>query len=197
MAFARKQERMNNDLWYALKVRPRSESIVADHLSAKGYSPFLPTYQSRRRWSDRIKTIDLPLFPGYLFCQFDVNKRMPILTTPGVGSIVGLGPNPAPIETAEIESIRTVVSAGVAYTPHPYLKTGQVVRIERGALMGLHGMVTEVKNELRLILSVNLLMRSVSIEIDRTWVEPVRSASSERFLPVRGNKASAGVLVPR
>jgi transcription antitermination factor NusG len=171
---------MSEGLWYALKVRSRCEGMVAGVLANKGYAPFLPTYQSKRRWSDRIRTLELPLFPGYLFCEFDVNNRLPILTTPGVHSIVGIGKSPEPVAHEEIDAIRQVVMAGLVYSPHPFVKAGQFVRIERGSLMGLVGLVTEVRNELRLILSVNLLMRSVSVEIDRSWVELVRPLPQER-----------------
>jgi transcription antitermination factor NusG len=180
---------MSNDLWYALKVRSRCEGMVAEILSAKGYELFLPTYKSRRRWSDRVKTLELPLFPGYLFCQFDLKTRLPILTTPGVSFIVGSGRLPEPVDRTEIEDLRTVVRAGVAYSPHPYVNVGQKVRIEYGALTGLVGLVTEVRNEMRLILSVNLLMRSVSIEVDRTWVQPIQV--QEKFLPVTSGKSMA------
>jgi transcription antitermination factor NusG len=158
--------------------------MVGDILRAKGYDPFLPTYKSRRRWSDRIKTLELPLFPGYLFCQLDLRRRLPILTTPGVNFIVGVGKNPEPIDHTEIESIRNVVRAGLAYSPHPYLTVGQSVRIEHGSLTGLSGLITEVKNDVRLILSINLLMRSVAVEIDRSWVRPLHPKPQERFLAV-------------
>jgi transcription antitermination factor NusG len=173
---------MSNEVWYALKVRPRLERLVSANLSARGYELFLPLYKRKTRWSDRIKTLETPLFPGYLFCQFDVTKRLPILQTPGVSSIVGIGKRPEPIDAEEIEAIRTVVSSGVTYQPHPYLAVGDSVRVEHGALAGLVGLITQVKNDFRLIISVNLLMRSVSVEIDRSWVDPVREPLRERFL---------------
>jgi len=171
---------MANEVWYALKVRPRLEKQVSVNLSAKGYELFLPLYKRKSHWSDRIKTLEVPLFPGYLFCQFDVTKRLPILQTPGVLSVVGIGKCPEPIDVAEIDAIRTVVSSGVMYQPHPYLTVGDMVRVEHGALTGLVGLITHVKNDFRLIISVNLLMRSVSVEIDRSWVDPVRSSTRER-----------------
>jgi transcription antitermination factor NusG len=174
---------MSCELWYALKVRPRCEGMSAQVLQGKGYELFLPTYKSRRQWSDRIKTVELPLFPGYFFCRFDLRTRLPILTTPGVHSIVGIGKTPEPIDLAEIESIRAIVKAGVAYDPHPYINVGQTVRIEHGSLMGLTGLVTEVRKELRLILSVSLLMRSVSVEIDRSWVGPVQVQTARQKGP--------------
>ena len=171
---------MTEDLWYALKVKTRCEELVAVSLRNKGYDPFLPTYSSKRKWSDRVKVLHLPLFPGYLFCRFDVKTRLPILTTPGVHSIVGIGRNPEPIRPEEIESIQRVLKAGLMCSPHPYITTGQVVRIEQGSLQGLVGLVTDVKSELRLILSVNLLMRSVSVEIDRNWVQLIPPLKQER-----------------
>jgi transcription antitermination factor NusG len=171
---------MANEVWYALKVRPRLEKQVSVNLSSKGYELFLPLYKRKSHWSDRVKTLEVPLFPGYLFCQFDVTKRLPILQTPGVISVVGIGKCPEPIDVAEIDAIRTVVSSGVSYQPHPYLMVGDSVRVEHGALAGLVGLITQVKNDFRLIISVNLLMRSVSVEIDRSWVDPVRSSMHDR-----------------
>ncbi len=161
------------DDWYALQIRPRSESLVAAHLRYKGYHPFLPTYTAKRRWSDRVKVLDSPLFPGYLFCQFDLNTRLPILTTPGVSGIVGVGKSPQPVDEAEIEAIRTVIQSGIACKPYPRLRTGQRVRVEDGALQGLTGVVMKHKDDYRLIISVTLLMRSVSVEIDRSWLKPI------------------------
>jgi transcription antitermination factor NusG len=181
---------MGNEVWYALKVRPRLEKQVSANLSAKGYELFLPLYKRKSRWSDRIKTLEEPLFPGYLFCQFDVTKRLPILQTPGVMSVVGIGKCPEPINPAEIEAIRTVVLSGVGYHPHPYLAVGDSVEVEHGALAGLVGLITQVKNEFRLIISVNLLMRSVSVEIERSWVSPQRSPVRERIFPGVGANAA-------
>ena len=164
---------MTQDLWYAVSVRSRSESLVAANLRYKGYEPFVPTYKTSSRWSDRVKVVEKPLFPGYLFCRFNVHARLPILITPGVNFIVGVGKSPEPISDFEIDGIRSVVQSGLVYEPHAYITTGQRVRVEFGALAGLTGLVTEVRSKARLVVSVNLLMRSVSVEIDRTWVEPI------------------------
>src|SRR5262245_25150390 len=119
---------MTQALWYALKVRSRSEWLVEARLRSKGYELFLPTYKSRQYRSHQIKTLELPLFPGYLFCRFDVRVRLPILTTPGVAHIVGIGRIPEPIGEAEIEAIRTVVNSDAAHKPCPYVSVGQLVR---------------------------------------------------------------------
>lgn len=187
---------MSQDLWYAVKVRTRSEWLVESQLRNKGYAPFLPTYKSNRRWSDRIKTMELPLFPGYLFCQFDVLKRLPILTTLGVSSIVGIGRVPEPIDDAEIEAIRTVIRSSAAYGPCPYVTVGQCVRVEYGSLYGLTGLVTNVRNETRLIISVDMLMRSISVEVDQAWVRPIGTTPRNRFqLPAPGRMPSASVAL--
>jgi len=185
---------MANELWYALKVRPRSESVVAANLETKGYELFLPTYKTKRRWSDRTKSFEMPLFPGYLFCLFDANNRLPILKTPNVNFVVGIGREPAPIDETEIEAIRRVVNAGVVYGPHPYVKVGQFVRVEYGSLSGLVGLVTDLRNGSRLIISVNLLMRSVSVEIDRAWVKPLQNPSSERTVAVSSISGNTGFV---
>ena len=164
----------NQNLWFALKVRPRFEQTVVTHLRYRGYDPFLPTYVVKSQWADRrVKLVELPLFSGYLFCQFDLKSRLPILTVPGVNYIVGIGKAPEPISEPEIQSLRTVVGSGLYYEPHPYLAMGQLVRVEQGSLVGVVGRVVLQKNTSRLIISIDLLMRSVSTEIDRSWVKPV------------------------
>ena len=170
---------MTEVLWYALKVRARSESMVGAYLSHKGYECFCPMYKLRRQWSDRVKTVQHPLFPGYVFCRFALNTRLPILTTPGVNIIVGCG-KPEPISETEIETIRTLVKSGLSYQPCPYLTVGQLVQVEHGSMNGVIGLVTDVRNQFRLIISVDLLMRSVSVDIDRTWVKPIANVRPER-----------------
>jgi transcription antitermination factor NusG len=162
--------------WYALQVRPRFEKIVAVHLNHKGYEDYLPLYRSRRRWSDRIKEVDLPLFPGYIFCKFDVSHRLPILLIPGVMSVVGLGRNPLSVSEDEIVAVQNVVKSGLTYQPSGFISTGQLARVERGPLRGLVGIVVETKKNCRLIVSVNLLQRSVAVELDSDSVMPVAIA---------------------
>jgi transcription antitermination factor NusG len=160
-------------LWYALQVRPRFEKVIASMLLYKGYEGFLPLYRKRSRWSDRIKEIQFPLFPGYLFCRFDINKRLPILVTPGVMHVVGIGKTPHPVDEAEIAALQAVVISGLQAEPRSYLTAGQKVRIEIGPLAGVEGILVAIKGAKRLVLSVNLLQRSVSVEIDESWVVPI------------------------
>ena len=164
----------NNELqWFALVVRSQHEKIVSSALQDKGYEEFLPLYTSKRRWSDRMKQLTLPLFPGYLFCRFDLNHRLPILVTPGVLQVVGAGKVPLPVDESEIAALRSIVNSGLQAEPWPYLKVGQRVRIERGSLEGVEGILTSVKKPFRLVVSVTLLQRSVAVEVDQGWVSPI------------------------
>ena len=165
---------MTNASWFALKVRSRSEWLVAKKLLMKGYEVFNPTYVTRRKWSDRVISAELPLFPGYVFCRFDVQKRLPILVTSGVHLIVGRGKVPEPVPEEEIDAIRRIVESGGDYGPHAYVSVGTACRIVEGALSGLEGVAIRLKGHYRLIVSVHLLQRSVAVEVDQMSVEPIR-----------------------
>jgi transcription antitermination factor NusG len=131
-------------------------------------------YKARRRWSDRIKEVEAPLFPGYLFCRFNPHDRLPILKTPGLTQIVGYNHIPIPVDEEEIQAIRMMVASGVPNQPCPYLAVGNRVRIESGALRGLEGILMELKGKRKLVLSITLLKRSVAVEIDCEAVSVVR-----------------------
>lgn len=163
--------------WFALQTRSRYEQFAAAHLRSKGYELFLPVYTSRRRWSDRIKELELPLFPGYVFCKFDLLNRLPILVTPGVVQVIGSGKNPIPIDDAEIAALQAVVQSELPRQPWPFLQVGQKVKIAYGPLSGFEGILVNLKGNHRLVLSVGLLRRSVAVEIDSAWVSPVSSKS--------------------
>jgi transcription antitermination factor NusG len=174
--------------WYALRIKSRHERIVAAALNGKGYEVFLPLYRDRRRWSDRMKEVELPLFPGYLFCRFDAMKRLPILMTPGIVQLVGVGKNPHPIEETEITAIQSIVISRLNAQPWPYLQVGQKVRIEQGPLTGLQGILIALKKTHRLVVSVTLLQRSVAVEVDHDWASPVLPEQ-----PGRGKVAASAV----
>jgi transcription antitermination factor NusG len=159
--------------WFALSVVPRKEKATAHTLRAKGYQDFLPMYSVRRRWSDRMKVVEMPLFPGYVFCRFDPKARLPILKIDTVMSVAGLGRTPEPIPDAEIAALQLVCKSGANAIPCPYLTAGARVRILEGPLTGLEGILVQDK-ETRLVLSVTLLQRSVSVEVDRDWIAPLR-----------------------
>jgi transcription antitermination factor NusG len=166
---------MENHRWFALCIRAQHEKKVAATLRSKGYEEFLPLYRCRRRWSDRFKELDLPLFPGYLFCRFDVNKRLPILVTPDVRLILGNGKTPIPVEDSEIEALKCIVQSGLQAEPWPYLEIGQKVRIERGSLEGVEGILLALKKPHRLVVAVTLLQRAVAVEISQDWASPIVS----------------------
>lgn len=154
--------------WYALKVRTRSEPLAVSALRNRGYDPFCPTYPERRRYSDRMKTIDNVAFPGYLFCRFDPRNRISVISSQAIEYIVGSGGMPVPIPDREISDIRCALAAGAR--PAPYSRTGQRVRVEYGVLAGVEGVLARVANTGRLIISVDLLQRSVALHIDEHQV---------------------------
>jgi transcription antitermination factor NusG len=157
--------------WFAVRTRSNFEKIASVALENKGLTPYLPTYRDRRRWSDRVVVSDTPLFRGYVFCRFNPLHRLPVLTTVGVISIVGCGSEPAPINDAEIDAIQLILQSGLATEPCPFLREGQTVRVTRGALAGVEGILTKKKSDFRLVISVTMLQRSISVEIDREWVK--------------------------
>lgn len=158
--------------WYALRVKSNFERVVSAQLRSSGFDEFLPVYRIRRRWSDRVKEIEAPLFPGYIFARFEVGNRLPILKTPGVVAVVGIGKQPVAVPEQEVDAVRRVLASELTVYPWPFLRLGQPVRIEGGALEGVEGIFIETKGRHRLVVSVEILQRSVSVEVDR---ESVRS----------------------
>jgi transcription antitermination factor NusG len=169
--------------WFALRVKPNYEKPVAVALRGKGFEEFLPLLRSRRQWSDRVKVVDAPLFPGYLFCRLNLEDRMPLLTTPGFLYIVGVGKNPEPVDENEIQAIQSVLRSGLPVTPWPSLMVGQRVQLKYGPLRGLEGVLTKIANQHRIYVSVTLLKRSISVEVASEWIRPVdqtAAVSSDR-----------------
>ena len=172
-----------NCRWFALQVRTRWENSTSVLLEGKGYETFLPSYRTTKRWSGRAKEVTVPLFPGYVFCRFEAQKRLPILVTPGVIAVVGSGKSPIPVADTEIAAIQTVVASGFRAEPWPFLEVGQRVRVETDVLQGLEGILVSLKGHQRIVVSVSLLRRSVALEIDRSAVRPIGTA------PVAGPRA--------
>jgi transcription termination/antitermination protein NusG len=165
--------------WFAIRVKSRFERAVSNALRYKGFEEFFPTFWSRRRWSDRIKVLQLPLFPGYVFCRFDSENRSRILAIPGVVLIVGLGKTPLPVNPVEIEAIRLAVNSGQQVQPWRRLGMGRKVRIAQGPLCGVEGVLQRFKGSSHLILGIELLQRRVAVEVHESWVVP-----SEPVLPI-------------
>ncbi|MDP9052283.1 MAG: UpxY family transcription antiterminator [Acidobacteriota bacterium] len=158
--------------WWALYTRHQHEKTVAEILSAKGFEVFLPLYESMRRWKDRTKELSLPLFPSYVFVRGELDRRLQIVTTPGVHMILSRGDKLAVIPESEIEAIRMALEGPNQVEPHPFLKCGQRVRVKQGPLEGVEGILVRKKNLYRLVLSVGMLAQSMALEIDAADVEP-------------------------
>jgi transcription antitermination factor NusG len=157
--------------WLAIHTRHQHESLAARSLAYKGFEVFLPVYTRVRRWSDRIKELSAPLFPGYVFLRAELSQQIRILTTPGVLGLVGFAGVPAIIPDAEIEAVQQTIARRMQVEPFPFLKCGDWVRIMGGPLEGLEGILVRNKKQFRLVLSVLLLQKSVAVEVDAWMVE--------------------------
>jgi transcription antitermination factor NusG len=169
--------------WWALYTRHQHEKSVAEMLSAKGFEVFLPLYTSMRRWKDRKKILSLPLFPCYVFVRGGLNRRLQVVSTPGVHMILFYGERVAIIPEDEIQAIRKTVEGDFSVEPHPFLKCGERVRVMRGSLEGVEGVLVRKKNLFRLVLSVAMLAQSVSVEIDASDVVPVTAPRMAGAVP--------------
>lgn len=173
--------------WYALYTRHQHEKSVHQVLTGKGFEAFLPLYTTAHQWKDRIKRVSLPLFPCYVFLRGPLVHWLPVLTTPGVHSVVGCGGQPAGIASVEIESIRRAIESPARVEPHPFLKCGDRVRVTAGPLRGLEGLLIRKKNWCKLLLSIEMLQRSVAVEADAAMVERIGE---------RSKKLVRGVVAP-
>jgi len=171
--------------WHALIVKPRHEKTVAQCLRYKHIDGYVPLLTVRRRWSDRIKSMELPLFPGYVFCQCDYDSRLAVLNTPGVNSFVSFGNGPAMIAADEIASVRAIVDSGCTPHPGPFMRAGDRVRIVDGPLSGVTGILLREKDSVRVVVNIELLRRSVSVEIDREMVYAVERCPVTAPVPMR------------
>ncbi len=160
-------------VWYAAHTRHQHEKLVARMLANKGFEVFLPLYTEARQWRDRMKTVEVPLFSCYVFLRGDLDRRLAIVTTPGVHGLVCSAGKLAPIPEEEIQTVRSVIENRINVEPHPFLKCGDLVRVKSGALEGVEGFLVRKKGQTRLIISVNLLERSVAAEVDASTVELV------------------------
>jgi transcription antitermination factor NusG len=159
--------------WYVLYTRHQHERSVAEDLHRIGFDVFLPLYHEVHQWGDRRKTIEMPLFPCYVFFSGDLNRKFSALNLPGVCSIVSSGGKVSVIASQELNNVRRAVASSLSIEPHPYVQNGDRVRILDGPLAGIEGIVTRRKDALRIILSVNMLAQSVAVEIDEAYVERI------------------------
>ena len=157
--------------WYAAYTSPRHEKWVAGQLSDLQVECFLPLYKSVRRWKDRRKQLELPLFPGYVFVRIALQDRLRVLRMPGVVQFVAFQGRPAALAEPEIAVLRHGIQANRQFEPHPYLKAGRRVRVRNGAMQGVEGILVRKKDSLRVVISIDMIMRSVALEVDAADIE--------------------------
>lgn len=184
---------LDHSPWWALYTRHQHEKSIAEALMTKSFEVFLPVYDSVRRWKDRKKLLSLPLFPGYVFVKGGLDRKLQIVSTPGVHMVLYSGERVATIPEAEIEAIRKTVEGRYRAEPHPFLNCGAKVRVVRGALEGVEGILLRKKNLCRLVLSVGMLAQSVAVEVNSSDVEPLRP---ERLHGACGNSGFSGSRMP-
>ena len=163
--------RLTTTHWYAAHIRSRHEKRVAEQLTGKNVNFFLPLYQAEHRWKDRLARVDLPLFPGYLFVQIPLRERLRVLEVPGVVRLVSTRGEPVPLDDGEIDILQQGLNEKLKAAPHPYIKVGTRVRVRAGALAGLEGILVRLKDTYRVVISVDLIMRSIAVEISIADVE--------------------------
>ena|SRR5690606_26079804 len=159
--------------WYAVWTRSRHEQVVRSQLEERHVVAFLPTLTRWSRWKDRRKQIVVPLFPGYVFARFELPQRLTVLRTPGVVSIVSFNGEPAPVPDHEIDAIRRLIASTLPYGPCPMIRTGAMVEVIHGPLKGVVGRLTRKGSQARLVLSVELIGRAVSVQVDAADVQPI------------------------
>jgi transcription antitermination factor NusG len=149
--------------------------LVTAAIGGKEYEAFLPVYRKTREWSDRSKSLEIPLFSGYVFCRGNLSRQPRLVSTPGVIGILNFGGTPALISEAEIEALKAVIRSGVFVEPWQYVREGERVRVHKGSLTGLEGILVRMKGDCRVVLSVETLCRSVAVEVSRDSIAPLTS----------------------
>jgi len=162
-------------LWYAVYTCSRHEKVVAKQLEDRQIETFLPLYRTWRRWRDRRKQVELALFPSYVFVRIPAQARLRVLQVPGVASLVSFNGQPAPLPQQEIEALRDGLEHQVFAEPHPYLKVGRKVRVARGPMAGAEGILSRKKDKHRVVISIDVLMRSIAVEVDGADLEVIGS----------------------
>jgi len=159
--------------WFAVRTRARAEKVASLQIKSHGIEEFLPLYQVRRQWFDRVKTVNLPLFGGYLFCRCNRQALIKVMGASAVAEVIGFGNRSAAVPEYEIDAVKRLVASGLPATPSPFIREGAMVRIRSGALQGVTGRLAKIKNQFRFVISVEMLNRSVSIEVGPKIVESI------------------------
>src|SRR4051812_43680584 len=190
------RERFTDPRWYVVHTSANQERNVGNQFELRGVEYFLPVYHSARRWSDRRVVLELPLFPGYLFVHIALSERLNVLQVPRVAQLVGFQGEPVPLHDDEISVLRRGLSRSQSVEPHPYLVAGRRVRVVDGPFEGAEGIVLRRKNSLRVVVSLELIMRSVSIEVDEASIEPIGSRASRTSVAAGAILRSANLSAP-
>ena len=159
--------------WYAAYTRANHERRVANQLRERGVENFLPQYESIRKWKDRKVRLQLPLFPGYVFVHLALQSRLDVLKIPGIARLVGFSGRPVPVPEEEFARIHEFLKKGFRATPHRYLETGRRVRVQSGPLEGMEGILIRRKNSRRLVVSLELIRRAMSVEFEEASLADV------------------------
>lgn len=168
-----KAEEPSYKRWFVVTTKPQHELLAASNLAAKQVEAFAPTYQHRRQWSDRIKVLAKPVFPGYVFCRISLDGGIPVLGTPGILGFVSFDRIPAMVPDREMEDVMRMTASGLPVEPSEYLDVGRRVRVIDGPLRGLEGILSDREHCDRVVVGIEMLRRSVSVEIDRTAIAAV------------------------
>jgi transcription antitermination factor NusG len=159
--------------WFALTVKPQHERAATQQLTAHSLEAYLPVYRSERRWSDRVKTIELPLLPRYVFSRFPIQDRLRVMGLPSISSIVSFGGVPSPISQREIEMLKLLTGQDCPVMPWPFLRMGHRVRVRQGPLVGLEGVLVREKGAYRVVVKIEMLHRAVAVELERDLLQPL------------------------
>jgi len=175
------EDQARGNHWYALFTRHQHEKSVARALTLKGFDVYLPLYRAIRRWQDREKQLWLPLFTCYVFLRGGMDRQLHVLATPGMLQIVGWGGRPAIVPPEQLDGVRRMVESPLRVEPHPFLNSGDRVRVQSGPLLGLEGILIRSKGMCRLVISMEMLGQSAAVEIDSAQVEKIGSLGAPEF----------------
>jgi len=165
--------------WYAGYTAARHEKRVSEHLSQRGVEHFLPLYNTIHRWNNGRHRVSLPLFPGYIFVRIALQERLRVLEIPGFVRLVGFNSLPVPLPESDIKSMREALTGGVIVEPYPYLTVGTRVEIRNGPLQGMTGILLRRQNRCRVVISVDLIMRSMAVEVEASDVVPLKNSTRQ------------------
>lgn len=180
-------------LWYAGYTASRHEKRVAEHFAQRGVEHFLPLYETIHRWNNGRHRVQLPLFPGYIFVRIALRDRRRVIEVPGFARLVGFNSLPCPLPEADIRRMKEALNKGVVAEPYPYLTVGTRVEIRNGPMQGMTGILLRRQNKCRVVISVDLIMRSMAVEVEAADVVPVRSSALSASQDAAGHRRTLHV----